>query len=160
VSWPRLRALCRWSLTAGVLALAVALLASAWCSASFYRLKGRSYLHVDLDAGSLTVGAGFEGILYDLPKSKQPKDHTRISFETLGKPKLHWWFARESGPFWYKQSIPLWTPLLVLAIPAQWLWLSHQRALKRDRAGRCPSCAYDLRGLPEGAPCPECGAKS
>lgn len=31
-----------------------------------------------------------------------------------------------------------------------------RRALRRRR-GRCLRCAYDLRGIPEGA-CPECGA--
>ncbi len=31
-----------------------------------------------------------------------------------------------------------------------------RRALRR-RAGRCERCAYDLRGLPRDAPCPECG---
>jgi hypothetical protein len=32
-----------------------------------------------------------------------------------------------------------------------------RRAFRRRR-GRCSSCAYDLRGIPIGAPCPECGA--
>ena len=31
------------------------------------------------------------------------------------------------------------------------------RRLHRRRAGRCVRCAYDLRGLPAGAQCPECG---
>jgi len=28
----------------------------------------------------------------------------------------------------------------------------------RGRRGACPTCAYDLRGIPQGQPCPECGA--
>ncbi len=31
------------------------------------------------------------------------------------------------------------------------------RGLCRIRRGRCARCNYDLRGLPPGAPCPECG---
>jgi hypothetical protein len=32
-----------------------------------------------------------------------------------------------------------------------------RQSLRRIR-GRCPRCAYDLRGLPANSPCPECGA--
>ncbi len=38
-----------------------------------------------------------------------------------------------------------------------WYGLTSVRRLRRRRAGRCPACAYDLRGLPPGTPCPECG---
>jgi hypothetical protein len=34
---------------------------------------------------------------------------------------------------------------------------ARQRSRHR-RAGRCPSCGYDRRGIPPDAPCPECGA--
>jgi hypothetical protein len=37
----------------------------------------------------------------------------------------------------------------------------HERAWReRERAGLCPSCGYDRRGLPADAHCPECGAVS
>ncbi len=35
-------------------------------------------------------------------------------------------------------------------------WRSARRAWRRRR-GRCPACAYDLRGLGGGGVCPECG---
>ncbi len=43
---------------------------------------------------------------------------------------------------------------------AWWVLLFAPRELRhfvRRRKGRCVSCAYDLVGLPIGAPCPECG---
>jgi hypothetical protein len=58
--------------------------------------------------------------------------------------------------------LPIWSGLAadtgVFALP--WLVIlgvpSLRRAL-RVRRGLCPHCGYDLRGLPAGSPCPECG---
>ena len=51
-------------------------------------------------------------------------------------------------------------PALVLSgiLPALWLRgvVRRRRAARRARAGRCPTCGYDLRGSAER--CPECGA--
>ncbi len=33
------------------------------------------------------------------------------------------------------------------------------RRLRRKRRGACPACGYDLRGLPAGGLCPECGLR-
>jgi len=41
--------------------------------------------------------------------------------------------------------------LLVLGGLDWWRW--HRRV----REGQCPGCRYDLAGVPDGAPCPECG---
>ncbi len=61
-------------------------------------------------------------------------------------------------------------PSLFLSLHAAWLWSAGAllliaparhipRALRRRATHLCPTCAYDLRGLPPEAPCPECGAR-
>lgn len=55
-------------------------------------------------------------------------------------------------------ELPLWAPALGAGIPALWM-LRRRRLAARTRAGLCPNCGYDRRGLPSAtAPCPECGA--
>ena len=49
--------------------------------------------------------------------------------------------------------VPLWIPLLLIAVPTAWLFLTGRRV----PPGRCPSCGYDLTGTPSPT-CPECGA--
>ena len=77
--------------------------------------------------------------------------------------------------------IPLWVPWLLLAASSAWFLhrdrrarrhlgviavrfgrscrtpLASAAALFRPRPGLCRSCGYDLAGLQDGAPCPECG---
>jgi hypothetical protein len=58
---------------------------------------------------------------------------------------------------------------LVMLLPLIWavtlpelpdIFTSHIRARRWWRAGRCPGCGYERRGLPENASCPECGSPS
>ena len=49
-------------------------------------------------------------------------------------------------------NVPLWMPVLASTGGSAWLF----RASRRERTG-CRKCGYDLKGLPEGAKCPECG---
>ena len=58
---------------------------------------------------------------------------------------------------------PLWQGFLLNTALYSTLWLSLllalttlRRATRRHR-NLCPTCAYDLKGLPPHSPCPECG---
>ncbi len=58
-------------------------------------------------------------------------------------------------PLGFLLNSTLWAAcLMLLAVPAV-------RIARRLRpAWKCPTCGYDRRGLPAGAPCPECGAEA
>lgn len=71
------------------------------------------------------------------------------------------------NPKLYRQRrlalLPIWpgfavnTTLYALPWLAAWWGINRTRKWLRQRRGGCPGCAYDRRGLPPDAPCPECG---
>ena len=74
----------------------------------------------------------------------------------LANPGIEWW-----PEIWTDflpatlVAIPLWIPLVAVAIPTGFLW---RRERKRPRPGHCRSCRYNLTGNVSGV-CPECGRK-
>ena len=81
---------------------------------------------------------------------------------TSGDPQaVHFAFAgfevalsdRQNG-FWLF-AIPYWAVALPLAAAAGWGWWAGRRRSRREVAGRCLRCGYDLRA--SGERCPECG---
>jgi hypothetical protein len=64
------------------------------------------------------------------------------------------------GAAWWVQLqviAPLWHTVVLLGAASAALWCV--RAGGRG-AEKCASCGYELRGLPAGAVCPECGGST
>ena len=59
---------------------------------------------------------------------------------------------RTTLPF-LQVGVPLWIPLVALAVPTALVW---RRWFRRARPGHCPRCGYNLTGNVSGV-CPECG---
>lgn len=72
------------------------------------------------------------------------------------RPRLVWHSGASPFEEECEARIPLWWMFVVAAIASAFAVRSHRQ---RERAPRaCPSCSYDLSGLPSGSPCPECAA--
>jgi len=79
---------------------------------------------------------------------------------TEPKYRLDWTFSFGTGPVTARLRIPLWFPTAIALPITAAAWFLDARATRRTRRGQCPTCAYDLKGLPAGATCPECGCES
>ncbi len=114
---------------------------------------------VRLDISGLQVTRGF--FSGSQRQSGGAKKQWSVQYEINNQPRFRWWLEWESygGPLGSGNgsfSIPLWMPLLLLAIPTAWLWRNDRRI----QPWQCRGCRYDLRGLEGGGEegvCPECG---
>jgi hypothetical protein len=55
---------------------------------------------------------------------------------------------------WQRQILPLWMPLILVAMPTGILFYRD----RKPKPGQCRKCRYDLAGL-TGDKCPECGTR-
>jgi hypothetical protein len=81
-----------------------------------------------------------------------------------------WWWFRESNNLTFSSGVPwsynmvgfapLWPFILLTGVPGVWM-LTKSRRAKGVGANLCPTCSYDLTGLPATphgpTVCPECG---
>jgi hypothetical protein len=154
----------RWTKRAG---LAVLFVAAAMCLASefrfpvvaVYRTQGPHYLFclaqqtllVERTPGRVAIATGVADSGWTISSNI-------TSPATVGG--LRCWWPR-LGDFTVTMrigtslSIPLW-PVHIIALLGLVAWIRSMRL----QPGQCPSCRYDLRGLPkDAAVCPECGAR-
>ena len=69
--------------------------------------------------------------------------------------RCHYWVMFHSLRQWgYSVRLPLWMPLVALAIPTAILWYRD----RQPKPGHCQQCGYDLTGNESGV-CPECGTE-
>lgn len=57
-------------------------------------------------------------------------------------------------------QIPFWILAVIAGSASFAAWRFEAAAQRRARAGACVRCGYSLAGLPVGAVCPECSAKT
>jgi hypothetical protein len=67
------------------------------------------------------------------------------------------WEPAQTGGFPRSLAMPLWPAFFPVFIRSCAWWWNDIRMWRR-RPGHCRRCGYDLRGLAEGSPCPECGS--
>lgn len=79
-----------------------------------------------------------------------------------GDPEMpfNWGFDYYASTYEQIVVIPLWCPAMISLAVFAFVWRLDGRGARRIRRGHCPTCNYNLSGLPPGAPCPECGAHS
>ncbi|MFT3684376.1 MAG: hypothetical protein QM783_05515 [Phycisphaerales bacterium] len=69
---------------------------------------------------------------------------------------LHNYVTATSPPWVRRVATPLWPVVLGSTGLVVWRWRRRRRLAAEDG---CPGCGYSLRGLAEGAACPECGSR-
>ena len=145
----RVRAWCKWA-GAGACALLVALYVC-----SFFRSLDWAFLHLPRRTAVL-VGGGT--LIAEHRESAGLPGFIDGYTEELLIRVWRWWpsFHRNSASA-FAIVVPLWIPLCIAALPTAYLFYAD--ALRRA-PGLCPACRYDRSGLPDGAGCPECGAKA
>ena len=140
--------------------------ASAWYEVEWWPVnKPDLSVQIRIRAGGLAI-AVFEP---DAPQKGGVGPLDALRFGRLDNPSIDlmpiWlWRATlistNSGTFTVPDaSLPLWIPLLLIAVPTGYLWYIE----RRPKCWQCVKCRYDLRGLEGGgegggdAFFPECG---
>jgi hypothetical protein len=141
----RMRASAKWAGIVCCVVLATAWLATPWWTVGY---GWRSQHVVSLRRGRF---------IWD-----NSKDAVSCAFATRERhPGLDWNLAMNLSSITASRYIhapilhlPLWIPLLLVAVPTAFLWKLERRPLP----GHCP-CGYDLTGNVSGR-CPECGRRA
>jgi predicted RNA-binding Zn-ribbon protein involved in translation (DUF1610 family) len=145
---PRIRKTVKWGGAVVSVLVVVLWVGSGWWTVGYVSPSGD---WVEVSVGSLGICHGFH-----TPGATAPSPGWFVHRE---KPLLLWFFGWYSQPHWALWFfVPLWVPAAATLLATAAAWRLDALARRRAKAGHCPKCGYDLRGLREGAVCPECGA--
>jgi hypothetical protein len=109
----------------------------------------------------LSMGSGRIGVVYTTFEASDFRVQFSVTSPDTIDPPPSWtwtpssdWLLNETGSVSVAYLfIPLYIPLLLIALPTTFLWLRD----RRSKSPVCPACDYDLSGIQTGSPCPECG---
>jgi len=162
MSRARVRTISKWACTTLALLLAAITLASKWWDVTWlwdHPVNGSRSIEVGggtIEAGWIDVRFGPDSKLeiarshywewgWSLPSSHATRVRWQYGFVYIHNPGYHRFFG-----------MTLLYPTLLTTLAAALFW----RTDLRKRAGHCPTCNYNLRGLPATSTCPECGHNS
>lgn len=86
----------------------------------------------------------------------------RVNVQTGRASSWNWWewqWIRSASSRVRGFIAPAWPAAVVLCAAGAWLVVAGVRAGRLGREGHCGLCGYDVRGLSDGAVCPECGER-
>jgi hypothetical protein len=126
--------------------LTIIWISSAWWSMGWNR-RDRIFLRVG--AGRFGFMQAKRGVVISVSPGLQ--------FGAI-KRTFRWWLTWEEDNIFRELDIPTWTLVALAAATATGAWRLDTLARRRARAGLCPACNYDRRGIPAASVCPECGA--
>src|ERR1041384_1903927 len=154
----------KWACTLSALVVVGAAAVSRFCLMRYEHLSPGvpEYRSISLSAGLLW---------WDEVDDYEPTIRQRYSEWTIrGSSGWYWGVASEdpgintgmwragilwhSGPVVRKLGVSVVYPVLLITIPAAFLWYKDRR---RFGPHACQKCGYDRRGLTANAACPECG---
>ncbi len=147
-------------------AVVAALLVAAWIGSAWRYVVWTSTTGdwVSVDAGRLVVGQfgpGSNPAKFRILRAGSTPGFTRPpgwhSGETLTSFSSNWWFSGTKLGSFRVRAAPLWVLVAPTVVLTGAAWRRDAIARRRAMAGCCAECGYDLRGLREGAVCPECG---
>jgi hypothetical protein len=136
----------KWGGVAASILLIAALIGSGWGQVQWTSQNGR---WVGLSTGRFNIGGTSFG---------QNASNAGFRFYGFDRYRLEWWFYSHNWYVAWQFSMPLWPPIGLSVLATLLAFRLDHPARRRTSINHCPTCNYDLRGLPAATPCPECGA--